>query len=261
VSARSIWQGTLNVQKLKLAVKFYSAVIDRQIHFHLLHKRDRTRVQQEMVDAESKKPVPLDETRKAFEVAKGLYVAVTREEVDGSAPKSAREVEVRRFVPMSAIEPQFFDRPYYLGPGDDAAVDYFALVQALETKKYAGIAAWTMRKHSYVGALIVDRGYLMMITLRHTEEVIPVSQLDPPQGRPLEAKERELAVKLIETLSGQFDPTVYHDQYQERVHELIEAKRKGKKLEPKRARRRPSSASLADSLRSSLQVASARRKG
>jgi DNA end-binding protein Ku len=261
VSARSIWQGTLIVQKQKIAIKFYSAVFDRQIHFHLLHKRDRTRVEQKMVDAETEKTVPLDQARKAFEVEKGLYVAVTREEVDGTAPEPAREVAVSRFVPMGAIEPQFFDRPYYLGPGEDATVDYFALVRALEKKKCAGIASWTMRKHSYVGALIVAEGYLMMITLRHVEEVIPVNQLDPPQGRALEARERELAVKLIETLSGQFDPTAYKDEYQERVHELIEAKRAGKKVKPKRTRRRPSSGSLADSLRSSLKAASASRKG
>ena len=140
---------------------------------------------------------------------------------------------------MGAIEPQLFDRPYYLGPGDDAVVDYFALARALEKKKCAGIASWTMRKHSYVGALIVDRGYLMVITLRHADEVIPVSQLDPPQGRALEPKERVLAAKLIETLSGQFDPAAYSDQYQERVQELIDAKRAGKKVKPKRARRRP----------------------
>ena len=101
----------------------------------------------------------------------------------------------------------------------------------------------------------------MAITLRHADEVIPVSQLDPPQGRPLEAKERELAVKLVETLSGRFDPEAYHDQYQERVHELIEAKRAGKKIKPKRASRQPSSESLADSLRSSLKAVSARRNG
>jgi DNA end-binding protein Ku len=261
VSARSIWQGTLVVQKQTIDVKFYSAVLDRQIHFHLLHKRDRTRLQQEMVDAETEKTVPLDAVRKAFEVEKGLYVAVTREEVDGSAPEPAREVEVRRFVPMRAIEPQFFDRPYYLGPGEDAAVDYFALVQALEKKKCAGIATWTMRKHSYVGALIVEQGYLMMITLRHAEEVIPVRELDPPQGRDLEAKERELAAKLVETLSGQFDPAAYHDEYQQRVHELIDAKLAGKKVRPKRPRRRQPSGSLADSLRSSLKAVSASRKG
>jgi DNA end-binding protein Ku len=118
-----------------------------------------------------------------------------------------------------------------------------------------------MRKHSYVGALIVDRGYLMAITLRHADEVIPVSQLDPPQGRALEPKERVLAEKLIETLSGQFDPTAYSDQYQERVQELIDAKRAGKKVKPKRARRRPTSGSLAESLQSSLKAAAASRRG
>jgi DNA end-binding protein Ku len=261
VSARSIWQGTLVVQKDRIGVKLYSAVLDRQIHFHLLHKRDRTRVQQRMVDAETEKAIPLDVARKAFEVEKGVFVAVTREEVDGTLPEPAREIEVSRFVPMRAIEPQFFDRPYYLGPGEDAAVNYFAFVQALEKKQCAGIVSWTMRKHSYVGALIVDRGYLMVITLRHAEEVIPVNQLDPPQGRALEAKERELAVKLVETLSGRFDPEAYRDGYQERVHELIDAKRAGKKVRPKRATRRPSSGSLAESLRTSLKAASASRRG
>ena len=155
-----------------------------------------------MVDAERKSLSRSMTARKAFEIEKGLYVAVTREEVDAKCAGTGARSRFSRFVPMSAIEPQFFDRPYYLGPGDDAAIDYFALVQALEKKKCAGIASWTMRKHSYVGALIVERGYLMVITLRHAEEVIPVSQLDPPQGRPLEPKERELAVKLVETLSG-----------------------------------------------------------
>ncbi len=177
------------------------------------------------------------------------------------AHRNQREVEVSRFVPMGAIEPQFFDRPYYLGPGDNAVVDYFALAQALEKKKCAGIVSWTMRKHSYVGALIVERGYLMTITLRFAEEVIPVRQLDPPQGRALNPKERELAVKLVDTLSGRFDPEAYHDEYQERVRKLIDAKRAGKKVTHKRAKRRPEAGSLADSLRSSLKAAAAGRKG
>ncbi len=82
MTARAIWQGTLVIQKHKLAVKLYSAVLDRQVHFHLLHKRDRTRVQQRMVDAETGEPVALEDARKAFEVEPGLYVAVTAEEIE-----------------------------------------------------------------------------------------------------------------------------------------------------------------------------------
>jgi DNA end-binding protein Ku len=259
VTARSIWQGKLTMQKHEIAVKVYSAVLDRQIHFHLLHKRDRTRVQQRMVDAETERPVPLDETRKAFEAEPGLYVALTSEEIERSVPEPSREIGIRCFLPAHVIDPQLFDRPYYLGPAEDSRTDYFALAQALDRKKSAGLASWVMRKHSYVGALIAQQEYLILITLRHAEEVIPVSQLDPPPGRPLEPKEKDLAEKLIEALSGPFRPEAYHDEYQERIRELIDAKRAGKKVKPKRAARRRREGSLADALRASLKGASANR--
>ena len=117
-----------------------------------------------------------------------------------------------------------------------------------------------MRRQSYVGALVSHRGYLMLITLRHADEVIPVQELEPPLGGTLEPKERDLAAKLIEALSGQFDPTVYRDEYQERVHELIEAKRAGKKVKRPRVRRSRSQGSLTDALQSSLKQASVRRR-
>ena len=260
MSARSIWQGTLTVQKHEIAVKIYSAVEDRGIHFHLLHKRDRTRVQQRMVDSETEQPVPLDEAQKAFEAEPGLYVPVTREDIERSAPKPGREVRVSQFVPVRAIDPQLFDHPYYLGPVADSATDYFALAQALDKKKCAGIATWVMRKHSYVGALIPQHGYLMIITLRHADEVIQAGQLDPPQGGALGAKERDLAGKLVEALSGRFDPEAYKDEYHERIHELVDAKRAGKRMKAKRAVPRRTEGSLADSLLSSLKKVSAGRR-
>jgi hypothetical protein len=107
VSARSIWRGTLTVQKHEIAVKVYSAVEDRQIHFHLLHKRDRTRVQQRMVDPETEQTVPLDEARKAFKAEPGLYVAVTRKDIERSAPEPGREIRVSQFVPVRVIDPQY----------------------------------------------------------------------------------------------------------------------------------------------------------
>jgi DNA end-binding protein Ku len=261
VSARAIWQGMLKIQKHEIAVKLYSAVVDRQIHFHLLHKHDRTRVEQHMVDTDTQATVPLSEARKAFEAEPGLYVEVTHEEIERTLPKPARKITVSRCVRTDAINPQFFDHPYFLGPGDDSITAYFALAQALERKKSAGVCLWTMRKHSYVGALIHKQGYLMLITLRHNDEVIPVSELAPPQGRVLEPKEKELAGKLIETLSGQFDPSAYHDGYQERIRELIDAKRTGKKIKRKRMPRRRSEGTLADSLQASLKSAAASRHG
>ena len=140
-----MWQGKLTVQKHQIAIKLYTAVEDRQIHFHLLHKRDRTRVQQRMVDPETDTPVQPDEALKACEAAPGVYVVITRAEIERSEPKPAGEVRVSQFVPVSAVDPRLFDRPYYLGPGADSTVDYFALANALERNKCARIATWAMR--------------------------------------------------------------------------------------------------------------------
>jgi DNA end-binding protein Ku len=259
VIARAIWQGTLKVQTREVAVKVYSAVQDRQIHFHLLHKRDGTRVEQRMVDAATKRVVPLNETRKAFEAKPGLYIAISSDEIERSLPEPSRVVRINRFVPRSGIDPQLFDRPYYLGPGENAEMDYFALAEAIDAKKSAGIASWVMRKHSYVGALIAQEKYLMLITLRHAEEIVPVSELEPPEGRPLDPKEQNLAEKLIEALSGRFQADVYHDEYQERIRRLVDAKRSGKKLRIKRSPPRRHEGSLADSLRARLKRAPATR--
>jgi DNA end-binding protein Ku len=261
MNARAIWQGTLNIQKHQIAVKLYSAVVDRQIHFHLLHRQDRARVQQQMVAAETDEPVVLKEARRAFEAEPGLYVEITRAEIEGSAPDPSREVRVRHCVPLHAIDPQLYDHPYYLGPSGSSSSAYFALAQALDRKNAAGIASWVMRKHSYVGALLHQQGYLMLVTLRHAEEVIPVRELTPPQRRVFEPKEKELAGQLIETLSSQFDPAAYHDEYQERVRELIDAKRRGKVVKRKRLSRRRSKGTLVDSLQASLKRVSASRRG
>ena len=118
-------------------------------------------------------------------------MTVTSEDIEKSVPKPTRSVTVTRFVPPGAIDPRLYDRPYFLGPAADSAADYFALAQALDRKKRAGIATWVMRKHSYVGRLVPRQGYLMLITLRHTEEVVPPGQLDAPEGAAFDAKERD----------------------------------------------------------------------
>ena len=117
MNARSIWQGTLTIKQQKLPVKLYSAVQDQHVHFHLLHRRDRTRVQQRMIDTETDQPVPFSDAQKAFEAESGRFVTITPEDIEKSVPKPDRNVTLHRFVPLSAIDPRLYDRPYYLGPG------------------------------------------------------------------------------------------------------------------------------------------------
>jgi DNA end-binding protein Ku len=261
MTTRAMWQATLTIKKYRLAVKLYAAVEDREIHFHLLHKRDRTRVEQQMVDAHTGRPVPLGEALKAFEAEPGLFVKLTPEEIERSSPRAGRDLSISRFISLSAIDPFLYERPYYLSPDAESIADYFALAQALEKNRKAGIAQWVMRKHSYRGALTAYQGYLVLITLKKAAEVIALDQLEPPGGPSATAKEKDLAGKLLEQLSGTFRAGDYHDEYQQRVRELIDAKRSGKTIRRKRPRRRPASKSLADSLEKSLRsIRPARRR-
>src|SRR5205823_6326618 len=162
------------------------------------------------------------------EVDPGTFVILDKEELAQLEPEASREIEVTQFVPPSQIPPEYFDRPYYLGPDGDQAA-YFALAAALQKKNREGVARWVMRKQSYVGAVRAVDDYLMLFTLRKAEEVLSAQDLPKPSGRAPDKKELAMATQLVELLKGEFDPKEYKDEYRERVMDFVEKKAKGHK--------------------------------
>src|SRR6185436_5238793 len=108
---------------------------------------------------------------------------------------------IERFVPSTEINHQWFERPYYLGP-DEKSNDYWALTEAMAHQGTQGVARWVMRKREYVGALRLEKGLLMLITLRFAGEVVPASQIEAPTGRKLDAREIKMAEQLVDALSS-----------------------------------------------------------
>jgi DNA end-binding protein Ku len=191
----------------------------------------------------------------------GVVVKLSDEELEELEPEPSRDIEIMRFVTSAAIDHQWYDRPYYLGPDEDADEDYFALAAALERTDREGVARWVMRNKEYVGALRVRGEHLMLITLRHAGEVVSATSLDPPAGRPIEKKELALAEQLISAMEDVFDPSLYRDEWRERVLEFVEAKAKGHtpkvtKLKP----RKTDTTDLAGVLEASLKSARKERK-
>ena len=256
MAARAIWKGQLVIGDEKVAVKMYSAVQDRTVHFRLLDKESLSPVKQRIVRKTDGKEVEKEERRKAFALDPERAVMLTPDELDKLEPEASRDIELSRFLAPSLLGEQWYDRPYYLGPDEDDEKKYFALVEALEERKVLGIARWVMRRKHYLGALTVLDGYLMMVTLRRAEQV-----LEAPEGKaaPVNDKELGLAERLVEEISGDFDPGLWQDEYHERVCKLIEAKAKGKKLKLPAAPRKRASGDLADQLRQSLSSVKERR--
>lgn len=251
MGARAIWKAHVTFGAVDVPVKMYSAVQDRAVHFRMLDARRHEPVKQHMVDPDTGEVVGSADIRRAYPTDDGDLVILGEEELAELAPESSRDIEITRFVPPSQITHQWYDRPYYLGPdGDDGA--YFALAAALGERGVEGVAHWTMRGKPYVGALRAEDGYLMLITLRHAGEVVPASALPAPAGRALDDREIAMATQLVGAMEDPFDIAAFHDEYRERVRELVEAKAAGKVVKFPRAAAKKTETDLADVLQASL---------
>ena len=259
MAARAIWKGVIRIGKTRLPVKLYSAVQDHSIRFRLLHRTDHQPVKQEMVDSESGKEVDRNEVRKAFPVSRNRLVMLEDEELEKLQPEESRDIEVQRFVNPADIDHRWYERAYYLGP-DGSSADYFAFAEALRRKKKEGVARWVMRKKEYVGSLLEDDGYLMLIVLRYADDVVDAGALPRPSGRPLQKREMAMARQLIDALAGEFDASQFQDEYRARVMDLIKTKSRGGRVKVAAFRpRKTTDDKLTNALEASLAGVSRRK--
>lgn len=254
MAVRAMWKARVVFGDVDVPVRMYAAVEDTKVHFRLLAPKDDAPVRQRMVDPETGKEVAREEIRRGFEAKPGVFVVLDPEELDALEPEASREIELTHFVPAEALDHRWYDRPYYLGPdGDDEA--YFALARALREEGREGIARWTMRRTSYVGALRWERDWLLMMTLRHPEQMVDAGALPQPDAPKPSAAERKMAEQLVATLEDEFEPGRYHDEYRERLLELIRAKAKGEVIELKKAAAKGGDGELDELLRRSVAAA------
>src|SRR5215472_15844585 len=249
--ARAIWKAELKLNGARVPVRLYSAVRDRTVRFHILERGSKTRVKQHMVNAENGDEVPTGDVRKGFAVGPDTFVIFEPEELEALEPKESRAIEIKRFMPLKAIAPEFYDRPYYLGPDGDAK-SYFSLAAALRNQKREGLAHWVMRKQRFVGALRAEGDYLVLCTLRPADEVVPARVLPQATGPAPDKKELAMARQLVGLLKGEFDAEEYRNEYRERVTEFVERKAKGHAPRLRLVKSKHKTTALAQALSKSL---------
>lgn len=235
MSGRALWKGHIQFSDITVPVKLHTSVHQDRIQFHLLHKRDRVRLRQQMICAYENAPVPAEEQTRGFEVEDRKYILVDPEELEQTGPKDSRMIEVHEFVKTEQIDPVFLERMYYLEP-EPPLKEYNTLAGALQETGTSGICTWTMRKRSYFGALQINGKVLCLHALRHADEVIPVTSLDL-QKVPLSEKELKIAMDLINQLSASFQPQKFENEHQKNLQKLIDKKARGEKIAIMRPRR------------------------
>lgn len=226
MAARAMWKAVVVFGKEKIPVKLYSALQDRNVHFRLLDAKDDAPVKQVMVNPETEETVEKEQIKRGVISTEGDVVMLDDEELTALEPEPSREINVLHYVPVGAIDRRFYRRPYYLGP-DGSESQYAALAEALDQTGREGLVQWVMRNKSYVGALRVYQGYLLLIALRNADEVVSLDSIRTPKGSEPNEREVQMSQQLIQMLAADFEPEQYHDEYRERVWQLIESKTTG----------------------------------
>ena len=231
--ARAIWSGSISFGLLNVPVKLYSAVARRGISLREIRESDGARIRHRRVAEGTDEEVPYEKIQKAFEITSGNYVPIGRDELAALAPEKTRAVEVQDFVDLDEIDPIYFDSPYYLGPADGAEKAYSLLASAMEASGKVAIARFVFRNKEHLAALRAENGVLTLTTMRFADEVVPPDELDdvlPAEQPKVAKKEVEMAEQLIDSLTSDFDPSGYRDEYREELMSLIERKAEGKEI-------------------------------
>jgi DNA end-binding protein Ku len=230
--ARAIWSGSISFGLLNVPVRMYSAVARRNIALREIRESDSSRIKHRRVAEGTDEEVPYGEIIKAYEVTPGQYVPLTKDEMEALAPEKTRAISVQDFVDLDEIDPMYFDSPYYLGPADGAEKAYSLLAKAMQASGKVAIARFVLRNKEHLAALRSNGEVLTLTTMRFADEVVPAAELDflPEKESKPAKREQEMAEQLIESLSTDFDPSAYHDEYREQLLNLIERKAEGKEI-------------------------------
>jgi DNA end-binding protein Ku len=230
---RSIWSGAISFGLVNVPVKLYSAVSRKTVRFNQLNAQTGNRIQQKRVDPETGDEVAFDDIVKGFELTKGRYVVLTPEELDALDPERTRTIDIEDFVALEEIDPVYYDHPYWLVPDKGAAKAYGLLLEAMREAGRVAIARVVLRSKEQLVAIRPAGHGLMMETMIFADEVVPPEEIeDLPDESELKVSDRELkmAEQLIESLTSEWDPEKYSDEYREKVLDLIERKAQGEEI-------------------------------
>ncbi len=228
----TIWTGSISFGLVTVPVKLTPATKSRDVSFNQLEEDTGSRIRLRRISEQTGEEVPPNKIVKGYEIEKGRYVVVEKSELDALAPKASHTIEIEDFVDLDEIDPIYFDSPYYVLPDEKAQKPYKLLVDAMIRLQKVAVGRVVIRAKERLVAIRPLDGMLCVETMRYADEVVAREKLEGLPGDDVEVSERELAMatQLVETLSGDFEPEKYHDEYREQVLELIDQKAAGQEI-------------------------------
>ena len=231
MAARPLSTGTISFGLVTVPVKLYSAAESSSgVSFNMLHEKCKTRLKQQYICPQCNEVVTRDQTVRGYEFAKEQYVAFTEEELKAMAEQNSPAIEITEFVPLSKVDPIYFDSAYYLGPDKGGDRAYTLLAAAMRETQRCALAKWNARGKGYLVLVRPVPKGLVMQTLLYADEVRAIDEV-PLGDAQLKDAELKLAVQLVDQISSdEFRPEQYEDEVRKRYHEAIQRKVAGQEV-------------------------------
>jgi DNA end-binding protein Ku len=250
--ASTVWKGYITFGLITIPVRLFAAARTERVSFNQIHGVCGSRIKQQTFCPRCERVVERSELVKGFEVEKDRYVIVNDEEVKSIAPASGDTMEIFEFVKAEGIDPIYYDASYFMVPEDAGKKAYYLLLQTMQKSGYSAIAKVTMHQREYTVVVRPHADGLLLHTMFYPEEVREVPEFRKDTNVSVKPQEIALAEKLVEGLATDFDPSKYHDEYQTRLTQLIEAKREGQVVEGTAPRKMAPVIDLMQALQKSL---------
>ncbi|MEO6066183.1 MAG: Ku protein [Lysobacterales bacterium] len=222
---RPIWNGSLSFGLLNIPISLMSGEKRTDISFRMLDGRNKSPIRYERVNAETGEEVPWKDIVKAFEYDKGSYVVIEESDLAEAASDSREMIELDAFVDRDSIAPNFLEKPYILVPGRKAEKGYVLLREVLKKSKRVGIGRVVIRTREYLAMVTPQADALLLILLRFPQELVDPSDFAIPEGSAskwkITPRELEMANSLVASMSSEWKPIEYRDEFRERLSAVI----------------------------------------
>jgi DNA end-binding protein Ku len=266
MAVRAYWKGSLKLSLVSCPVLLYPAsTTAEKTSFHMINKETGNRLKQQMVDSETGDIVENDQKARGFELKRGKYIEIEKEELEAVQIESNHTIDIDSFVPREEIDKRYFNHPYYIAPDGKAGIDAFAVIRdAMKNQDRVALARIVLTNREHIIAIEPLGKGLLGTTLRFDYEVRDEDDYFDDIRNPKVTKDMvELAGHILETKAGHFDPTKFKDEYEDALKALVRRKAAGKTIKaPEREEKRNNVVNLMDALKQSLKTRSpARRSG
>ena len=227
---RSIWKGAISFGLVSIPVKLYSATEEKDVAFHQVHRDDGGRIRYKRVCQIDGDEVPYSDIAKGYELPSGEVVVLTDEDFTDLPLSTSRAIDVLEFVPLEQVDPMFFSKSYYLEPEGQGAKPYVLLREALEKSGRVALVKVALRSRESLATLRVREGVFVLEMMLWPDEIREANFAFLDEDIEVRPQELQMAESLIESLSGDFEPDQYSDNYREALQALIEAKVEGREV-------------------------------